>query len=160
MAAGLQRSNVVLLALFLSIGANLFLAGWLVGGLSTRPPFGPPPPPIEHFGDQIRDSLSPDGARIMQTAFENIRERFMSRAAEIRSSRDRALDVLKTEPFSPSDYVAASKAARAEEDADRARADEEIANAIAHLSPEDRRRLAEIRQYRHPDHRKGFGPFR
>lgn len=164
-AAGWQRSNLLSMLLLGSLAANLFLAGWLLGSHSGRHGFGPPPPPpFDHFfNDQIRLSLSPDGVKIMEAAFETIRKRFVDHASEERSVRDRLTDVMKADQFSPSDYIAASKAARAVRDSDRQAADEEIARAIARLSPDDRRKLAEIRQHAGPPgpgHRSSFDHFR
>ncbi|MEW6639379.1 MAG: periplasmic heavy metal sensor [Pseudomonadota bacterium] len=145
-----QRSSLLPIVLLASLGANLFLAGWLLGGHSMRPP---PPPPMDHFDDQIHERLSADGAKIMRTAFETIRRRFEAHGAEARAARERQMAVLKAEPFNPDDYVAALQSARTERDAERALADQEIARAIALLSAEDRRQLAMIRQ-----RGRGFGP--
>jgi uncharacterized membrane protein len=156
-AAWWQRSSVLSALLFLSLATNLFFAGWLLGGQSVRGHFGPPIS-IEHFDDQIRTTLSPDGARIMQTAFGTIRSRFAVHSADARAVRERLMETLKSEPFSSTDYIAASNKARAERDNDRAEADEEIAKAIAQLSLDDRRRLVDIRQQTGPGN--VFGHFR
>jgi uncharacterized membrane protein len=151
-AAGWQRSNLLSILLLVSLAANFFLAGWLLGSHSGHHRFGPPPPPpFDHFfNDHIRESLSPDGVKIMEEAFDTIRKRFSDHAAEARSVRDRLTDIMKADPFNPSDYIAASKAAHAERDSDHQAADEEIARAIARLSADDRRRLAEIRRHAGP----------
>ncbi len=164
-AAGWQRSNLLSILLLGSLAANLFLAGWLLGSHSGHRGFRPPPPPpFDHFfNDHIRASLSPDGVKIMEAAFETIRKRFADRAAEMRSVRERLTDIMKADQFNPSDYIAASQAARAERDGDRQAADEEIARAIARLSSDDRRKLAEIREHPGPPgfgRRSGFDHFR
>ncbi len=108
-------------------------------------------------------SLSPDGAKIMEQAFETIRKHFADRSAEAKSARERLTDAMKADQFNVSDYIAASKAARAERDSDRQAADEEIARAIARLSPDDRRKLAEIRHHPGPPdsgRRSSFDHFR
>ena len=164
-ASGWQRFNLLAVCLLASLAANLFLAGWLLGSHSIRHGFGPPPssPPFDRsFNDQIRMSLSPDGAKIMEQAFETIRKHFADRSAEAKSARERLTDAMKADQFNVSDYIAASKAARAERDSDRLAADEEIARAIARLSPDDRRKLAEIRQHPGPPglgHRSSFDHF-
>jgi uncharacterized membrane protein len=152
-AAWWRQSSLLSMALFLSLGVNLFVAGWLVGGRSGH--FGPPPPgPMDRFGDEISMSLSADGAQIMRKAFDDVRRRFAAHSEAMRASRDRLTALLKAEPFSAADYTTASQEARTERDSDRAEADQEIATAIARLSPDDRRRLADLRQHNGP----GGGP--
>jgi uncharacterized membrane protein len=153
-AAWWRQSSSLSILLFLSLGANLFVAGWLLGGHSAHPRPGPGGP-INLFGEQIDASLSADGAQIMQKAFENIRKRFAGHSEAMKSSRDRLTAVMEAEPFSADDYMAASREALTERESDRAQADQEIAMAIARLSPDDRRRLADLRQHRRPD----GGPF-
>jgi uncharacterized membrane protein len=152
-----QRSKVLSVLLFLSVGANLFVAGWLLGGHSLHRRSPPPAMPIGLFGDQINTELSADGARIMREAFEGLRTRFAAHSQAIKSTRDRVTAVLKAEPFSAADYMAASREAQTERESDRAQADAEIANAIGRLSPDDRRRLADLRQHHRADGGLGFG---
>jgi uncharacterized membrane protein len=150
------RSNLLAFGLFLSLAVNFFLAGWLIG---RHPGFGPPPPPPpfdRFFDEHIRSSLSPDGAKKLEVAFETIRRRFAEHAEEARASRERLFAILNADRFDPADYIAAAKAARLEHDNDREAADEELVRAIAQLSPDDRRKLAEIR--RHPPRPGPGGP--
>jgi uncharacterized membrane protein len=155
-AAWWRQSGLLSILLFLSLGANLFLAGWLLGGHSLHRRHGSGP--IHLFGEQIDTSLSADGAQIMRDAFETVRRRFAEHSAAMKTSRERLLSLLKAEPFRAADYIAASREALTERDSDRAQADEEIATAIARLSPDDRRRLADLRQRRRPDGGPGFLP--
>lgn len=100
----------------------------------------------------------------METAFETIRHRFVDHAKEAHESRERLTEILNADRFDPAEYMAASKAVRLEHDNDREAADEELVRAIAQLSPDDRRKLAEIRH--HPPgpgpggQGPGFGGFR
>jgi hypothetical protein len=106
--------------------------------------------PNDSLGEEIDASLSAGGAAIMRNAFENVRRRLTEHSATTRSPRDWLTTLLKVDPFRPAD----DRAAPAKQDSDRARDDEEIATAIARLSPDDRRRLADLRQH----HRPGGGP--
>jgi uncharacterized membrane protein len=150
-AAWWRQSNLLSIVLLLSLGANLFVAGWLVGGHSLHQ--GPPPPggPMDRFGDEISSSLSADGAQIMEKAFDDVRRRFADHSATIKASRDRLTALMKAEPFSTADYIAASRETRTERDNDRTQADEVIVTAISRLSSDDRRRLADLSQHHRPD---------
>ena len=151
-----SRSNLLAFGLFVSLAINLFLMGWLIGRHSSFAP--PPPPPFDRFfNEHIRASLSPDGAKKLEGAFDKIRQRFAQHGEEARTSREHLFAILNAEHFDPSAYLAASKSIRAEHDADREAADEELVRSIAQLSPDDRRKLAEIR--RHPGSHGGFGGF-
>jgi uncharacterized membrane protein len=157
-----QRLSLLSVALFLSLAVNFFMAGWFIG---RQPGFGPPfpPPPFDRFfNEQIRQSLSPDGAMKMEAAFEGMRRHFANHEEEIRASRQRLVDILDTDPFDAAKYLAASKASRLDHDKDRQAADEELVRAIAQLSPDDRHKLAEIRRHPGPPHPShgGFGRFR
>jgi Heavy-metal resistance len=159
MVAPWRRTSGVLPTLFfLSLGANLFFAGWLLAGMSIRHYFQPPVA-MGHFEQQMRASLTANGAAIMDEAFENIRNRFATPSIHIKMSRERIKDTLSAQPFNPAAFVAASKDARAERERDRNEADEKIAKAIAQLSIEDRLRLVELRQRERPDGTTSFTPF-
>lgn len=161
-SAGWQRSNVLAVCLFASLAVNLFLSGWLLGRHSLSHGSGPfaPPPFDRFFDDQIRMSLSPEGVKIMEEAFGTIRMRFANHSSDAQSARERMMEVIKADRFSPSDYIAAAKAARIERDSDRLAADEEIARAVARLSLDDRKKLAEIRLRSGPSgHRSSFDHF-
>jgi hypothetical protein len=106
--------------------------------------------PSDSLGEEINASLSAAGAAIMRHAFENVRRRLTEHSATTKSPRDWLTTLLKADPFRTADESAAS----AEQDSDRARNDQEIATAIARLSPDDRCRLADLRQH----HRPGGGP--
>jgi hypothetical protein len=110
--------------------------------------------PSDSLGEEIDASLSAAGAAIMRHAFENVRRRLTEHSATTKSPRDWLTALLKADPFRPADDGVMSQDASAERDSDHAQDKEEIATAIARLSPDDRRRLADLRQH----HRPGGGP--
>ena len=74
-----QRLSLLSVALFLSLAVNFFMAGWFIG---RQPGFGPPfpPPPFDRFfNEHIRQSLSPEGAKRMEDAFDAMRDHFADR---------------------------------------------------------------------------------
>ena len=154
-----KRFNYLALGLFLSLAVNVFVAGWLIGRHSRFRP--PPPPPFDRFfNERIRNSLSPEGADRMERAFDTIRNRFAGHREDARSAREHLNAILEADRFDATKYLAASKAIHEEFDKDREAADEELVRAIAQLSPEDRRKLAEMRH--HPPPHPGppdFGGF-
>lgn len=157
-----QRLSLLSVALFLSLAVNFFMAGWFIG---RQPGFGPPfpPPPFDRFfNEHIRQSLSPEGAKRMEDAFDAMRDHFADHEKQVRSSRQQLVNILDTDPFDAAKYLAISKASRADHDSDREAADKELVRAIAQLSPDDRHKLAEIRRHPGPPHppHGGFGRFR
>ena len=75
-----------------------------------------------------------------------------------REAHERLTAILKADRFDPGEYIAAAKATRLEHDNDREAADEELVRAIAQLSPDDRRKLAEIRRHPPRGGAGGLGP--
>lgn len=153
----LQRLNLVSVLLFLSLGANLFFMGWLLGGhphvhRHFSGLLGHP----DHFGDQVQTSLSPAGAAIMEDTLNTIRKRFSRTPDNIRASRERIKDAMTADPFDATRFIEVSKDVRSAHENDRAAADDEIARAIARLSPDDRRKLADIRPISRLSGRSGF----
>jgi len=161
MASGwLRRFNLVSVLLFLSLGANLFFVGWLLGG---HPHVHGHVSGLlghsEHFGDQIQTSLSPAGAAIMEDTFNIIRKRFSRTPDNIRASRERIKDAMTADPFDATRFIEVSKDVRSGHESDRDAADEEMARAIARLSPDDRRKLADIRSISRFGGKGGVSPF-
>jgi len=95
----------------------------------------------------------------MEAAFDTIRHRFAEHEDEARSARGRMDDILKADRFDATAYLAASRVMHEERDRDRMDADEELVRAIAQLSPDDRRKLAEMRRRPPPGGPPGFGGF-
>ena len=149
-----QGRNLVPLVLVASVGANLFFAGWILGGRSVHALRGPPPP--APFAEHVRASLSPQGAEIMRTTFGKMRERFEANFDEIRAQHVRKEKLLGTDPFDRAAFLAEIKTERAERADDEAEANEIFSDGIGQLSLEDRRKLATLRL---PPHFGGGLPF-
>jgi uncharacterized membrane protein len=138
-----QGRNLVPLVLVASVGANLFFAGWILGGHSIHALREPPPP--APFAEHVRAALSPQGAEIMQTTFGKMRERFEANFDEIRAQHARKEKLLGSDPFDRAAFLAEIKIERAERADDEAEANEIFSDGIAQLSLEDRRKLATLR---------------
>ncbi|MEH2471063.1 hypothetical protein V1281_007750 [Nitrobacteraceae bacterium AZCC 2161] len=145
------------LALVVSVGVNLFVAGWLVGDRAgyRGPPPPPPPGSMQPFLASLEGTLSPGGARIMDTMVRGLQGRgpLFRRFEDLGERMQKAL---VGERFDRAAFLAAAQELSAEQSADRMAVAEEIANAMEKLSPEDRKHLAEMR----PDHGFGGGIFR
>lgn len=132
---GWRWSRILGALLVVSLGANLFLGGWIAGRAFLPHPPPPPPPGPGGMLERLTRHLSPEDAAILRGAFEpdtGMRERqhaFHARVAAL----------LRSEPFDPQALAAAFAADHA------ARADlgQKLAAAAARLSPEGRRRLAD-----------------
>jgi hypothetical protein len=145
----LPQIGLLPLALVVSIGVNLFVAGWLVGDRAGR--FGPPPPPpgsMRGFLDSLESELSPEGARIMDAMVRNFQDRSFQHFRSFEDLGERMQSALAGEPFDRAGFLAAAHELSAEQAADRSEGAEQIANAIEKLSPEDRKRLSEMKSDR------------
>jgi len=129
--------------LIASLGANLFFAGWILGGSSIHAWRGPSGPGA--FDERLRESLSQQGAIIMKRALTQVRQQFEAHFADVKSARQRTEKLLSTEPFDRAAFLAENKTERAARAIDQTKADEILADAIAQLSAEDRRSLAAMR---------------
>jgi uncharacterized membrane protein len=144
-------------ALIVSVGVNVFIAGWLVGDRAGR--FGPPPPPpgsMQPFRDSFENTLSPDGARIMDTVVRTLQGRGAQHFHSFQELGERMEQALVGEAFDRAGFLAAARELSAEQATDRGEVAEQIADAIAKLSPEDRKRLSEMKA----GHGLGGGIFR
>jgi hypothetical protein len=142
----LPQIGLLPLALFVSFGFNLFVAGWLVGDRAGR--FGPPPPPpgsMQAFLDSLERKLSPEGAGIMDAMVRNFQDEGKAHFRRFEDLRARMESALVGEPFDRAGFLAAAHELSAEQAADRNEGAEQIANAIEKLSPEDRKRLSEMK---------------
>jgi len=132
------------LALIVSLGANLFVAGWLVGDRAAR--FGPPPPgSMQPFLDSLESRLSPAGARIMDSAVRSLQDRGIQHSRRFEELGERMEKALTGESFDRAGFLIAARELGAEQAADRGEVAEQIADAIEKLSPGDRLRLSEMR---------------
>jgi Heavy-metal resistance len=145
----LPQIGLLPLALVVSVGVNLFVAGWLVGDRAGR--FGPPPPPpgsMRGFLDSLQSKLSPEGARIMDAMVRNFEDRSFQHFRRFEDLGERMQSALAGEPFDRAGFLAAAHELSAEQAADRSEGAEQIADAIEKLSPEDRKRLSEMKSDR------------
>lgn len=149
-----QGWNFVPLVLVASVGANLFFAGWILGGHSVHALREPRPP--APFAEHVRAALSPQGAEIMRATFGKMRERFEANFDEIRAQHARKEKLLGADPFDRAAFLAEIKIERAERADDEAEANEIFSDGIGQLSLEDRRKLATLRL---PPHFGGGLPF-
>jgi Heavy-metal resistance len=145
----LPQIGLLPLALMVSVGINLFVAGWLVGDRAGR--FGPPPPPLgsmQSFLDSLESKLSPEGAGIMDTMVRNLKDRSFQHFRRFEDLGLRMQRALAGEPFDRAGFLTAAHELSAEQAADRSDGAEQIADAIEKLSPEDRKRLLEMKSDR------------
>jgi uncharacterized membrane protein len=149
-----QGRTLLPLVLVVSVGANLFFAGWILGDRSAFALREPPPP--GPFAEHVRAALSPQGAEIMRTTFGKMRERFEANFDEIRAEHARKEKLLGADPFDRAAFLAEINAERVERADDEAEANEIFSDGIAQLSVDDRRKLAALRL---PPHFGGGLPF-
>jgi hypothetical protein len=144
------RITLSSLALVISVGVNLFVVGWLVGDRAGYR--GPPPQPhsMRPFLASLEGTLSPDGVRIMDTMVRGL-QGHGQRYRRFEDLGERMQKALVGERFDRTVFMAAAQELSAEQSAHRIAVAGEIADAMEKLSPEDRKRLSEMR----PDH--GFG---
>lgn len=150
--------NLLRTALLGSVGLNLFLLGMLVPdwlGLNRPPPGGPGGPGmIAAMSGPARDmmllrqslnELPPADADILRDVLEKGGNRFRLAGLEVRGQFETMLELVKANPFDPPALQAAFEQLSAKRDAfDRARV-AEVVEALAKMSPEGRRKLAESR---------------
>lgn len=153
----MNRNRLIQTALLASVGLNLFLLGTQVPRwLAPAPPHpphmmvdGPDGPP--GFGGPMivlrrkMDDLPPADAAILRDHFEGDMEKFVERAKMFRDRIDRLRDLMQADPFDAAALRTELEKAAAERQAlERGQTDTVIA-VLEKLSPEGRRRLAEMR---------------
>jgi len=103
----------LMIALALSLGANVFLGGFVAGRLLNRPPpIMPPPPsaaglalPGELFGRHA--DLSPETRKIIRGAYASRREAFRESRADAKRLRNAFSRALAADPWDRADAEAA-----------------------------------------------------
>jgi uncharacterized membrane protein len=153
----LPQISLLPLALVVSFGLNVFVAGWLVGDRAGR--FGPPPRPpgsMQPFLDSLEGKLSPEGARIMDAMVRSFQDRSLQHFHSFEELGERMESALVGEPFDRAGFLTAAHELSVAQAADRGEIAEQIADAVEKLSPEDRKRLSEMRS----DHGFRGGIFR
>lgn len=154
----MSGQNLLRTALLGSVGLNLFLLGMLVPdwlGHSRQPGPGPGGPGIiGAMSGPARDlmllrqslnDLPPADADILRDLLEKGGNRFRLAGPEVRGQFETMLELVKADPFDAPALLAAFEQLSAKRDAlDRARV-AEIVEALAKMSLEGRRKLAESR---------------
>ncbi len=118
----------------------------MLGGYSIRRHALPRGSVDRVFNEQLRKSLSPDGAKIVQAALASIRGRFTAHASEVKAARERLAMALKADPFDAAHYLDVANEIRAERNSDRSLADQDLSKALALLSTDDRQQLVDMRR--------------
>lgn len=131
-------------ALFASLGLNLFFAGWLIGARTIPWGFGPPPSPMQRVSERLRYSLSEDGFRIVNDVLRQLETDIARHFRTTAPLRDAVKDALAADKFDQAAFAAALADLNAEVARHSAQLNIRIADVVARLSAEDRRRLAEL----------------
>jgi uncharacterized membrane protein len=127
-----------------SLGLNLFFAGWLVGARVVPWGFGPPPSPMHRISDHLRQTLSDEGFRAVDRLIGMLEQRRGRDFVSMGELRERLKDLLTAATFDRVAFSQALKDLNAEMSRGRSEFDEMIVDTVARLSPQDRRRLAEM----------------
>jgi uncharacterized membrane protein len=130
--------------LFASLGLNLFFAGWMVGARGVPWGFGPPPGPMQRVSERLRHSISDDGFRIVSDVLRQVDADNARHFRETAALRDAVKDRLAVDDFDKAAFAAALADLNAEVARHSAQLNVRIADVVARLSAEDRRRLAEL----------------
>lgn len=147
MDAPQRRRKSFVIGLALSIALNVFLVGVIGAHLlhSGREP--PRVSPIDKMLTRAHDNLSPEDAVTMQRIIEQSRPDLMRYEQETREAHARASAILRTEPFDAAAYVAALGDFRSHRRAFEAQMEQSFVAAAQAISPDGRRRLADMRGY-------------
>lgn len=153
----MNRDRLIQTALLASVGLNLFLLGTMVPRwLGPKPPFGdkvvmmglegPGGPGGALFAmHRMMDDLPEADAKILKEHFGSDMEKLAEKAKTFRDRIDRLRDLMRAEPFDAAalraelDKAAADRLGMEKGQTDR------IIEVLGKLSPEARRRLAEMR---------------
>jgi uncharacterized membrane protein len=159
-SASSSWSGPVRIVLVASLGLNLFFLGWLVGGVfgpahrGLRPP-PPPLPPLHLMADRLRGTMSADGMAKIDALIRDLDTRFVQRISATERSRTRIKELLAAPDFDAAAFASALAEFHAETETDRADVDRRITDVIARLSPDDRRKLADVTLAFRPGDRPG-----
>jgi uncharacterized membrane protein len=133
--------------LAISIAANLFLVGLVVGSwISGAGRAGPPPrPPLQMMIQEASEKVSPEGLQKLSQLADDLEARFRSSMTEMAASRDAIRAQLLQEHFDAVAFGRALDELNAAFARDRSAANRRFAEVIASLSASDRKQLANIR---------------
>lgn len=147
-------SRVVWAALALSLAANVFLGGFVIGRLAGSDHHGHGRGPHRMMMFHDLDALSETERAAFRAAFKSRRATFGESFAEMRKARDNFALALAAEPFDRVRAVAALEALQAAQREHEAKFGTLIIDAFEDLSPESRKALIEARDARR-HHRRG-----
>lgn len=142
---GVSRSGVLRIALLVSLGINLFLAGSWVGSLVRSDGAPPPRPrPLHAAVQELRGRISTDSFDKIEALVGEIDGRFRASPADPRRMDERLRVLLGAETFDPAAFattVDTFLAARSETDKAIAR---RIGEVLAGVPVSDRKVIAEV----------------
>lgn len=150
----MNRDRLIRTALLASVGLNLFLAGTIVPRwLGPKPPhgekmvmMGPDSPGGPLFAmRRMIDDLPAEDAKILKDHFGSDMEKFADKAKSFRDRIDRLRDLMRADPFDGAALRAELESTAAERQAMERDQTDAIIGVLGKLSPEGRRRLADIR---------------
>ena len=142
---GESRTGVLRIALLVSLGVNLFLAGSWAGSLVRSD--GPPPPrprPLQNAVQELQGRISNDSFAKIEALVGEIDGRFRSSPADPRRMDEKLRALLGAETFDPAAFAATVDtflAARSETDKAIAR---RIGEVLAGVPVADRKVIAEV----------------
>ena len=168
----MNRDRLIKTALMASVGLNLFLVGVMVPHLlGGHPPHGDRmlagPEGLDGPGGpggplfamrRMADELPEADAKILKEHFGAGLEQFADRAKSFRNRIDRVRDLVRADPFDPAALRAELESAADDRKGTEKAQIDAIIDILGKLSPEGRRRLAEMRPPRLMlNDRHGFG---
>ncbi|MFY8095235.1 MAG: periplasmic heavy metal sensor [Niveispirillum sp.] len=156
----MNRQRLIQTALLASVGLNLFLVGTMVPRwLGPKPPHGErmvmigpdgPGGPGGFGGPlfamrRMVDDLPEADAKILRDHFGSDMDLFAEKAKSFRYRIDRLRDLMRADPFDPVALRTELENAAAERQSMEKAQTDSIIEVLGKLSPEGRRRLAEMR---------------
>lgn len=153
----MTRDRLIQTALLASVGLNLFLLGTMVPRwLGPKPPFadkmvmmgpdGPGGPGGPLFAmHRMMDDLPEADAKILKEHFGSDMEKMMEKAKSFRDRIDRLRDLMRADPFDSVALRTELESAAADRQTMEKAQTDRIIEVLGKLSPEGRRRLAEMR---------------
>jgi uncharacterized membrane protein len=128
-------------ALVASLGINMFLVGFLVGNHGGPPP---PPPDPQRIVDRAIEMLPPQDADVLRAVWDRLRPS-MPPGPPLRDFPLRVKAILLREPFDPDALSRLFEEQERLEKKRRALLLTGLIEAATAMSPEGRKRLAELR---------------
>lgn len=150
----MNRDRLIQTALLASVGLNLFLLGTMVPRwLGPKPPpgnkivmMGPDGPGGPLFAmHRMMDDLPEADAKILREHFGSDMEKLAEKAKTFRDRIDRLRDLMRAEPFDAAALRTELESAAADRLTMEKAQTDRIIEVLGKLSPEGRRRLADMR---------------